>query len=74
MKTTLNISPVVMKNLKAEAARRGRTMSDLVEEALRRLLTRKRTAHELAPIPSFNLGTAWVDISNRESLYDIMGR
>ena len=74
MKTTLNISPVVMKNLKAEAARRGRTMSDLVEEALRGILTQKRTTHLLAPLPSFDLGLARVDISNRESLYDVMDR
>ncbi|MBI3358799.1 MAG: hypothetical protein HY037_04335 [Nitrospirae bacterium] len=74
MKTTLNISPVVMKHLKAEAVQQGRTMSDLMEEALRRLLTRKRTAPVLSPLPSFNLGVARVDISNRESLYDVMGR
>lgn len=35
MKTTLNIDDQVMKRLKEEAARRDRTMSELVEAGLR---------------------------------------
>jgi hypothetical protein len=35
MKTTLNIDDKVMADLKREAARQGRTMSELVETALR---------------------------------------
>ena len=35
MKTTLNIDDTVMAELKREAARQGRTMSELVETALR---------------------------------------
>src|SRR5258707_821785 len=38
MKTTLNIDDTVMVELKREAARQGRTMSELVETALRLLL------------------------------------
>jgi hypothetical protein len=38
MKTTLNIEATVMAELKREAARQGRTMSELVETALRLLL------------------------------------
>ena len=37
MKTTLNIDGTVMARLRREAARQGRTMSDLVETALRGL-------------------------------------
>jgi hypothetical protein len=39
LKTTLNIDDTVMADLKREAARPGRTMSDLVETALRLLLS-----------------------------------
>jgi hypothetical protein len=39
MKTTLNIDDTVMAELKREAARQGRTMSELVETALRLLLS-----------------------------------
>ena len=38
MKTTLNIDDGVMSRLKQEAARQGKTMSELVEIALRQLL------------------------------------
>lgn len=72
MKTTLNIDDTVMKRLREEAARTGRTMSELVESALRQLLqTRPRTV-ELPPLPSFDSGGALVDVSDRESLYQAM--
>jgi Arc/MetJ family transcription regulator len=46
MKTTLNIDDTVMAELKREAARQGRTMSELVETALR-LLLRSQRKHAL---------------------------
>jgi hypothetical protein len=42
MKTTLNIDDTVMAELKREAARQGRTMSELVETTLRLLLGSQR--------------------------------
>jgi hypothetical protein len=42
MKITLNIDDTVMSKLKREAARQGRTMSELVETALRILLSSQR--------------------------------
>ena len=38
MKTTLNIDDTVMRRLREEAARRGTTMSALVEAGIRRIL------------------------------------
>lgn len=69
MKTTLNIDHSVMARLKREAARSGRTMSELVETALRALLQSRPTSTELAPLPSFDSGGAMVDIADREALY-----
>ena len=43
MKTTLNIDDTVMAKLKRESARQGRTMSELVETALRRFFPRSGT-------------------------------
>lgn len=71
MKTTLNISEPVMRKLKEEAARQGKTMSEMVEAALRNLLEQKKET-ELPPLPTFDLGGARVDISNRQALYDFM--
>lgn len=72
MKTTLNISDTVMQELKREAARRGQTMSELVEAALRLLLRKPKSRKELPPLPVFRSGGSRVDIANRQSLYDAM--
>jgi plasmid stability protein len=72
MKTTLNIDDQVMTRLKAEAARQGRTMSEMVETALRRALEPDRTRTPLRPLPTFHGGREMVDISNRDALYRLM--
>jgi hypothetical protein len=72
MKTTLNIDANVMARLKRESLRTGRTMSELVETALRRLLQAKPDPAELSPLPSFKSGGALVDIADREALYRAM--
>ena len=72
MKTTLNIDDRVMARLRSEAARQGKTMSELVETALRRLLIRQSAPEALPPLPKFKAGRASVDIANREALYSLM--
>lgn len=73
MKTTLVVSDIIMKRLKAEAARQGLTISDLVESALRQLLdTPHPKQMKLPPLPSHHLGGALVDIADREALYEAM--
>jgi hypothetical protein len=73
MKTTLNIHPSVMTQLRREAARRGCTMSELVESALRLLLRRSKTRTELPPLPTFKSGGQLIDVADREQLYRGMG-
>jgi hypothetical protein len=72
MKTTLKIDDTVMAELKREAARQGRTMSELVETALRNLFRSQQEAAELAPLPLFHSGGAYVDIADRDTLYQAM--
>jgi hypothetical protein len=72
MKTTLSIDDSVMIQLKREAARQRRTMSDLVESALRQFLRGSRRRPELPPLPSFRSGGHLVDIADREALYRAM--
>jgi hypothetical protein len=72
MKTTLNIDDTVMAELKREAARQGRTMSELVETALRNLFRSRKEAAELSPLPVFHSGGAFVDIADRDALYQAM--
>lgn len=72
MKTTLNIEDSVMALLKKEAARRGCTMSELVESALRLLLQGKKSRRKIPPLPTFKSGGPLVDISDRDALYQAM--
>lgn len=72
MKTTLTIDDSVMARLRRESARTGRTMSELVETALRLLLQARPEPVELQPLPSFTSGGALVDIADREALYRAM--
>ena len=72
MKTTLNISDVAMYRLKAESVRQGRTMSELVETALRMLFTNRNRKMELPPLPKFDSGGSRVDLANREALFQVM--
>ena len=72
MKTTLNIDDTVMAELKREAARQGRTMSELVETALRLLLRSQRKRGRLRALPRFHSGGALVDIAARDALYQAM--
>jgi hypothetical protein len=73
MKTTLKLDDAVAARLKREAARQGRTMSELVEAALRLLFRTARATPPLRELPSFDSGGALVDVANREALYEAMG-
>jgi hypothetical protein len=72
MKTTLNIDERVMLQLKQEAVRQGRTVSDLVETALRALFKTQKKRKRLTALPTFHSGGILVDIADRDTLYDAM--
>jgi metal-responsive CopG/Arc/MetJ family transcriptional regulator len=72
MKTTINIDESVMAELKREAARQGRTMSEMVETALRLLLRSPRKREAIPVLPKFRSGGALVEVSDREALYQAM--
>lgn len=73
MGTNLKIDDALMERLEQEAARRGCSISDLVEKALRTLLDASgMSSPSLPPLPTFNSGGALVDISDRDALYRAM--
>ena len=76
MKTTLNIDDSVMQRLREVAARRGTTMSALVEAGLRRMLAEPAQfdapVSELPPLPTWRSGGFQVDIADRDALYRAM--
>jgi len=71
MKTTLVIDDGVMRALKQKAAREGRTMSELVEAALRSFLKEQAKPRALPPLPVFD-AELLVDIDDRDALYRAM--
>lgn len=70
MKTTLVIDDSVLEALRGEAARSRRTISELVESALRSFLGREAAKRPLPPLPAFDGGPPLVDAADRETLYD----
>ena len=76
MRTTLNIEQALLKQLRVEAARRGTTMSALVEAGLRHVLPAPDPgdgkAKKLPPLPVWRSGGYRVDIANRDELYRLM--
>ena len=71
MKTTLVIDDGVMRALKARAARERRTLSALVETALRRMLEERVEEKDLPPLPVMR-ARELVDLSDRDALYRAM--
>jgi hypothetical protein len=74
MKTTLVIDDTVLKRLRREAVQQGRTISELVEAALRQFLARRPARRALPDLPTFDSGGAFVDVADREALYQAMDR
>lgn len=72
MKTTLTIDDEVMALLRREAAQTGRTVSELVEMALRQLLQTRPPPAALPELPTFDSGGALVEIADRKALYRAM--
>ena len=72
MKTALYIDDSLMRRLREEAARRGTTMSALVEAALRPVLApgpaTGKPPDALPPLPTWDSGGRLVDIDDRDAL------
>ncbi|HRP07616.1 MAG TPA: hypothetical protein PLL69_03925 [Gemmatimonadales bacterium] len=74
MKTTLILPDPLAERLKAEAALRGTSMSEVVAEALLRMMDASPKPRGQYLLPTFDLGHPLVDISDREALYDLLDR
>ncbi len=73
MRTTFSIDAGIFSRLKEEAARRGETMSAIVEHALRAFFRGRAPGKQaLPPLPSFDGGRCLVDVADRDALYRAM--
>jgi hypothetical protein len=77
MKTTIELDDDLARRAKEEAARRGVTLRQLVEDGLRGiLLPRKRGKSRFrldVPVVTGSAPAA-VDVADRDALYDLMER
>jgi len=74
-KTTLVIDDTVVRRLREEAAKRGVTMSELVEAGLRRILDEPAAPREPLPaLPRWNAGGSRVDVADRDALHELLDR
>ena len=72
MRVTVDLDDALHASLKVEAARQDRTMSSLVDAALRLLLTPAQERTALPPLPVHEGGGSHVDVANRDALYEAM--
>jgi hypothetical protein len=75
MRTTIRIDDRLYRQVKARAAEQGRTVGDLIEDAVRELVRpRPRSAEPLPSLPVFGgSGTLpGVDLSDNAALLDLM--
>ncbi|WP_457254058.1 CopG family ribbon-helix-helix protein [Pedococcus sp. P5_B7] len=77
MRTTITIDASLLREAKVLAARTDRTVSSVLEEALRELLARQIEADERRragfSLPSYHGGGFLVDILDKEALADALG-
>ncbi len=74
MRTTVTIDDQLFRAAKAEAARTGRTLGALIEDAIRMAMSRSRTVAEVPELPTFGgSGTLHgVDLSSNSAVLDLM--
>lgn len=74
MKTTLVLDDAIVAKLKREAARQRRSMSELVESALRLMFREPAEQPKLPRLPLFSSGGLLVDVADRAALSEVLDR
>lgn len=74
MRTTMNLPDSLMESARRRAAEEGRTVTSLMEEALRELLCRPTSRAEVEPLPTdgMQVGGFLVDIDDKDALWKIL--
>jgi predicted transcriptional regulator len=76
MRTTIRIPDPLLQEAKRLAAETGRTLTDVISDALRSAIARRHTSEEATPVtlPTFGEGGTLpgIDLSDSSSLLDAM--
>lgn len=74
MRTTLDLDGALMREARKRAAAEGRTLTSLIEDAVRHFLVRNRTRkpYRLRWVTKRGTAPPSVDVADRKALYDLM--
>lgn len=75
MRTTLSIDAELLERAKKRASRRGQTLGQYVESAVRRDLVAPEPTTDIRELPIFSRGTGMrpgIDPSSNRALYDAL--
>jgi Mn-dependent DtxR family transcriptional regulator len=74
MRTTMNLPDSLLERARRKAEEEGRTVTSLVEEALRDLLSRPTARPEVEPLPTDGIpnGRMLVDIDDKDALWEVL--
>jgi len=72
MRTTLNLPDALLREAKDRARNEGRTLTSLMEEALRARLDQPGSPEVDVALPSWRSGGMLVDVADREALWQAL--
>ena len=74
MRTTMNLPDSLLESARRRAAEEGRTVTSLMEEALRELLSRPTSRAEVEPLPTdgMQVGGFLIDIDDKDALWKVL--
>jgi hypothetical protein len=75
MRTAMNLPDSLMERVRRKADREGRTVTSLMEEALRDLVNKDRdTLPEVTPLPTWSAPgqRMQIDIDDKDALWEVL--
>ncbi len=72
MRTSMNLPDSLLQAARERAAAEGRTVTSLMEEALRRLLEEQRTPELPPSLPTWKGGRLLIDLEDKDALWEIL--
>lgn len=72
MKTTMNFPDALMAELKRRAREENRTVTSIVEEAVRTHLEKDQNHAHRCTLPTWDGGGSHVDIDDKDAVWDVL--
>jgi hypothetical protein len=72
MRTSMNLPDALLEAARERAKHEGRTVTSLMEEALRRLLEAQPTSVSPPELPTWKGGRLLIDLNDKDALWEIL--